>query len=708
MKTWNLSTIINENLYFEHCSMKELFEQFGIFITPIAALVTIILATVPFIRNLSVNKNRLKREKIKSIISPISGAKNIITTLLETDYYIPVMAQEEEPNDSDSYFSSQPSIVDILIDEWKQMDGEKKRYIVWGGSGTGKTTFLAALVYKYIKSFKLGKEPYQIKVFGLNDLDNELFTEIEKVDEQENTILILDALDENFDANKDIISFMDRINKTTRRFAIVIITSRQVFSRGEEILNEIPILGFDLLKWKYYYILPFNDTDVHRYLNKKFPNIVDYGKAIKIVEKSSTLMSRAMVLSFIDYLIDLNPVFLTRAQLYKHIVDKWLYRELAAVQGEKNKLKYKNNYYHFSAIIAKEMYDNWLKNSKLLISQDKLDNLVNEYSYLFPENYFPYKVRSLIERNNDDEYRFAHKSFWEFFLAIYSIEHPGYPFALKESLGATQEFANDIARLYVEGIKYEEIDYYNPMGDDIVLNINSMLDTAIQKFEQADDKEKSNIYNRLQCALYRKFCYDIDYKYANYQLEQSDKRFNVVLNNLQSWIDELIFKNVISDNTEDLTVLSKAAKQLSCEFPPNILTYSRTKIVVYQSSISDILKQMSCYQIWYASSFFADESALIQSLVAVLGKIEYNMLNNSRHLLVSTIGIIREIEEDEIPSFIMALQKGLNNSLKKSGVIILIDIISYGTHIPFALSKCLTFNNQNEVKKFMNKMKNFM
>lgn len=688
--------------------MKELFEQFGIFITPIAALVTIILATVPFIRNLSVNKNRLKREKIKSIISPISGAKNIITTLLETDYYIPVMAQEEEPNDSDSYFSSQPSIVDILIDEWKQMDGEKKRYIVWGGSGTGKTTFLAALVYKYIKSFKLGKEPYQIKVFGLNDLDNELFTEIAKVDEQENTILILDALDENFDANKDIISFMDRINKTTRRFAIVIITSRQVFSRGEEILNEIPILGFDQLKWKYYYILPFNDTDVHRYLNKKFPNIVDYGKAIKIVEKSSTLMSRAMVLSFIDYLIDLNPVSLTRSQLYKHIVDKWLYRELAAVQGEKNKLKYKNNYYHFSAIIAKEMYDNWLKNSKLLISQDKLDNLVNEYSYLFPENYFPYKVRSLIERNNDDEYRFAHKSFWEFFLAIYSIEHPGYPFALKESLGATQEFANDIARLYVEGIKYEEIDYYNPMGDDIVLNINSMLDTAIQKFEQADDKEKSNIYNRLQCALYRKFCYDIDYKYANYQLEQSDKRFNVVLNNLQSWIDELIFKNVISDNTEDLTVLSKAAKQLSCEFPPNILTYSRTKIVVYQSSISDILKQMSCYQIWYASSFFADESALIQSLVAVLGKIEYNMLNNSRHLLVSTIGIIREIEEDEIPSFIMALQKGLNNSLKKSGVIILIDIISYGTHIPFALSKCLTFNNQNEVKKFMNKMKNFM
>lgn len=687
--------------------MKEIFEQFGIYIGPIASLVTTVGIILPILRKLNVNKKRLKREKIEQILSPISKADSIISAILETKYYIPVMAQEEEPKDSDSYLSTQPSIVDILIGEWKKMDiGKKKRYIVWGGSGTGKTTFLAALVYKYIMSFNLNKEPYHIKVFGLNDIDDNIFTEIAKVNEQEKTILILDALDENFDANKDVEAFMDRINKATWRFSIVIITSRQVFSR-ENNLKEIPILGLNgQLQWKYYYILPFNDADVQRYLGEKYKgDLSNYRRAINIVNKSSTLMSRALVLSYIDDLKDLNPNSLTRAQLYKHIVDKWLYRELGAVHGEDKKLIYKTNYYHFSSIIANEMYDNWKQNSKLSLSKGELDNLVNEHIDLFPNNYYPFNVRSLVERNSNDEYRFAHKSFWEFFLAIYSIEKPGHLFSSKDFLGATQDFVNDITHLYYdENVQYNEINYYNPMRDDRVSNID--LDAAVQEYENADDNEKTIIYNRLQCALYCKFCYDSDYKYANYQLSQTGNRDIVTTNYLETHLDTLHIFRVIHANSGDLTYIKKAMEQISFEVPPNILPVARAKRVVYQASISDI--QLSYYQIWFASSFISDESALIQSLKEVLCKIQNGMLNHSRHSLVSTVGIIREIEEDAIPSFVMSLQTGLENELKESGVILLIDIICDGCHIPFALSEIPIFKDQNEVINFINKMNTFL
>lgn len=98
----------------------------------------------------------------------------------------------------------------------------------------GKSTFSADLFYQYINKYNQRNIPFPINILYLGDsgvIDK--IVDLSKKEDACESILILDALDENVDATKDTSSFMNKIDLITNIFKFVIITGRtQLFQDG--------------------------------------------------------------------------------------------------------------------------------------------------------------------------------------------------------------------------------------------------------------------------------------------------------------------------------------------------------------------------------------------------------------------------------------------------------------------------------------------
>lgn len=113
-------------------------------------------------------------------------------------------------------------------------------------------------------------------------------------------------------------------------------------------------------------------------------------------------MVRPMLLSYLDdLLIDKKRKYKYAYEIYSELVSKWIERE--AVE---NKLLFE-----FSDKVAEYMY---LKKT-VYISKDEIEELCVEYNIRIKS--IEAKSRSLLNRNANGSYKFAHKSILEFFLA---------------------------------------------------------------------------------------------------------------------------------------------------------------------------------------------------------------------------------------------------------------------------------------------------
>ena len=88
-------------------------------------------------------------------------------------------------------------------------------------------TFSADLFYQYINKYSQRSIPFPINILYLGDSDVlDKIVDLSKKEDACESILILDALDENVDAAKDIYSFKKKIELVTNIFKFVIITGR--------------------------------------------------------------------------------------------------------------------------------------------------------------------------------------------------------------------------------------------------------------------------------------------------------------------------------------------------------------------------------------------------------------------------------------------------------------------------------------------------
>ena len=323
-------------------------------------------------------------------------------------------------------------------------------HLVLGGSGMGKSSFLVALVRRYVM-----RHPWlRDSEIELIDLGRKNCLElISKLENKATTILLLDALDENRDASGDFESFIKKLEEIIQDFPITVITCRtQFFPSADKELQKASILGNgkykERLKYQHYYIRYFSDSDVRKYLVKKYPfNPFKLKKALRAVSLCKSLEHRPLLLSYIDDLLKKKTLSLkNELDLYECLIDLWIEREkesleLLGVDEVEKKLK------AFSRQLASKMYDDYNTKNDYYVKDAEADVILEQMN--LSANQLSFKSRSLIERDSDGNYKFAHRTFLEFFLAQKAFKEDSIPISF-EGLDMVQLFFVQMCHQHVQ------------------------------------------------------------------------------------------------------------------------------------------------------------------------------------------------------------------------------------------------------------------
>lgn len=642
----------------------------------VASVVTIATAIISFIIWIINIIIKIIRDKTwrKNEISKLSEiADNEKIELIKSKKYIPTMGQFEPPHDGETILisSNRFSLLNMLLDEFISKSFEKKRYIVMGGSGMGKSTFLAALFYKYINKNKLKKSPYPIYIRSL--ANPEVIDEISNLkDERVNqSILLLDGLDENIHASKDIVGFMEKLESVAHDFRIVVMTCRTQFFKdadSEPKKWSIPVSGASQnrrIQYNAIYISPFSDNEVDRYLKAKYGSSTTlYKKAKTISNKSFDIISRPMILSFMDDLLDLKDIeHITRIEIYSVIIDKWFNREI-----EFNNSVKKSDLLSFSKELAVYMYDQWRASNTLFLSGFQYDLFINNHGY--KKDLYSYDARSLVNRTSKGDRKFSHRSFWEFFLALDSFECPGKQYMAK-GLEMAKKFHEDLYRLYQTGKHLPFIDTFDfhyslekgDFQDDAVKNKIKQIKTIYSQYPhnvQIDDPENLFV---LVYQLYELFlqrlrnqygCLDDDFKInvaeerdMNMQKIHHYKMYPYFINRIfakfldffEKPYDETMTKirNLISTIEDSINEISTTCKLLSNNINISNENLERYSFPNYVQDVPQETKYVNTIHLGLGFNQIADITTAIEYL--------YKCLPNPLLIIYIDVRTLNELQE---------------------------------------------------------------
>ncbi len=320
-------------------------------------------------------------------------------------------------------------------------------YLVLGETGMGKSSFLLnCYFYFLLKIFKKG-----YSVYFLTMRDKSIFNKILEIDNKRNSILLLDAFDESIQEAQKPEEILAQIENSTKDFSKIVITSRANFFNSKEeepdIVSNFKAIDVEDTKYEKYYIANFTESDIKKYLLKKYGlKIRMQHKAIITIKKCNYLMSIPLILSYIDSIIGSNKVVKYSYEVYQIIVENIISREVqfiiksscADIESKEILIK---NYWEFLNEISIIMYYNISEYYEPIINREIVD------SYKISSFYNNCKRnRALLERNYNDFFTFSHRSIFEYFIAKNITEIKGFKF--DSNLTQTYRF---LAEMYEAG-----------------------------------------------------------------------------------------------------------------------------------------------------------------------------------------------------------------------------------------------------------------
>jgi len=356
-----------------------------------------------------------------------------------TRYYIPTQFQNASPaREDEPGFTHQHVIrsrlIPFFIKTAFNVKAESERfYLILADSGMGKTTFMVNLYLRYHAFFNRHRRR-KMRLFRFSYPDTMTQVAAIKYEEAKDTILLLDALDEDpFIVSKDptmtdaqaFQKRLDDIIEATRNFAEVVMTCRtQYFPGQEDDPYELKVKrpderGFYTLKK--FYISPFTMDEVGQYLRKKYGYLpfVHRNKkrrALRVVGQAKHLVMRPMMLSYIDLLVgntrDLNSDY----AIYETLIEEWLKREA-------DKRKYREaDRKVFIENLRKVSDQTALALWQVRLAENRAHLTKSEAVAIAEQNDIPLRPeevtgQSLLTCDGLGNWKFAHKSVWEFFLA---------------------------------------------------------------------------------------------------------------------------------------------------------------------------------------------------------------------------------------------------------------------------------------------------
>lgn len=374
------------------------------------------------------NTSKTKKTNFDNIQTNSSYKENI-----ESDIYIQPYIKTPDNNPTPFFQLKRPELLRDFFIKKVFVRGRDtdipNHYYLLGDSGSGKTNALVRLFYDYLHHYKHDYTeqektdclPFNIRIFSLRE--ENVFESIGKVNvEKKGCILLLDALDENPMAQKpkeseEYKSFIQQLEKVYTEFAFVITTCRpQFFSEEKEIPDTHNIAKIELV--------PFNDDQINKFLDKKF-NISNEAekrsKAINLIDKHHEIAKRPIILTYIRDLVNTDRELNTSLDFYDTIAESELRRNISRIQQYVNAEQIRQ-WWNMTSDVAGYMY----KHGKTEISYEELLQILIDHHLAQPNesiNEDLFQRRSLLTRTGNS-FHFSHKSFYEYFMAYRFLQHP--------------------------------------------------------------------------------------------------------------------------------------------------------------------------------------------------------------------------------------------------------------------------------------------
>jgi hypothetical protein len=425
------------------------FESFGIDngIAEALGTITYVLVTYLIIRFLFFLNNYYTCYHSAKHLSPWYDIKKIKSA---KDFFIPTKFQnfsptgEEEPAYNHRFVAKNeliPFLIKTVFNGKKESD---KFYIVLADSGMGKTTFMINLYLRCTSVYNFNRN-YNIRLFPFDD--SRILERIKDIDilDVPNTILLLDSLDadrflltpQNSDGISDDDRFrrrLDEIIDVVRDFRKVIITSRtQYFTGIEDQLYELKIPRYDNNGFHTFaklYLSPFDNNEIKRYLYRKYGIFRFWNKRKKqnaraIIRNAPQLMVRPMLLGYIDYLTDNDLIYETSFQIYESLITKWIEREAAKRKYKTvDRKKFIKDLHCYSQLVALTIYSQREQNGMLFLSREAALKVAQEHAIDLRD--YEITGQSLLTRDSMGNWKFAHKSIFEYFISKEAIQNPNF------------------------------------------------------------------------------------------------------------------------------------------------------------------------------------------------------------------------------------------------------------------------------------------
>ncbi|MCP4545386.1 MAG: pentapeptide repeat-containing protein [bacterium] len=326
----------------------------------------------------------------------------------------PANMEDDEPDEEDEIFR-QPAYrwLDSFLIKPRRRDGRHVAFVL-SDSGMGKSSLLAMLRLTSAQGRWPGIN------FKLLKLGETSLSDIQRYKHPVETVLLLDSLDEDPLAFGRIESRIIKLLKATTQFRQVIITCRTQFfplrNYYERDGARIKISGFSC---KTIYLSLFSEVQIDAYLKKVFSKSDDIDRAKALVLRMKSLRMRPMLLANIEDLLERQDQIedWTSFGVHEALVDAWLDRE---ERKSNNKVTAQDlrDACHIMATYLQEARRQTISsiNLEVFFAQEDVPAAISSVA--------EFGGRSLLNKNSDGDYRFAHYSIQEFLVVDYMARHP--------------------------------------------------------------------------------------------------------------------------------------------------------------------------------------------------------------------------------------------------------------------------------------------
>jgi hypothetical protein len=305
-----------------------------------------------------------------------------------------------------------------VLDREMDPSGVSRHILVLGDSGMGKTTLLLNLLHR-----ELGRRPSTRRPMVLISLArDDALQRIKDVSRKADTVLLLDAFDEDPEANKSHQARLLELMKAAQDFRMVILTCRtQFFANDEEIPSRVGVLRIHSRQageeheytFRKIYLLPYNAQQVSRYLSKEisFWRVRERANARKMVSTIGDLAHRPMLLAVVPALVRAKREVSELFELYQFMVESWYRRESHWIPRDTLET--------LSKLLAVEMVINSPRRGSESLSSVEVQALVPE---THPVEQWKLESRSFLNREASGRLKFSHRSIMEYFFVCAAIE----------------------------------------------------------------------------------------------------------------------------------------------------------------------------------------------------------------------------------------------------------------------------------------------